>query len=241
MEDKILLTARYANGDLDELAHAEFERNLKNDLELQQHLAAYETIHGSLQGQLSDSVDDQKFKATLAEMGNTYFGSAEKVFLFKPYLKWISSAAALLILGFMLWAPWENDLYGNYKVESKMMVAERGNDRATDLERAAALFNQKEYATARPLLEQLNAQSPADAMIAYYYGLSLIELDRLPLARRVLAKLYEGESVLKYDSAYAIALSYLKVNQKSECKSWLQKIPAGTTPYLKANELIKKL
>ena len=38
IEDKILLTARYAEGDLNELEQAEFEQRLQHDTELKQHL-----------------------------------------------------------------------------------------------------------------------------------------------------------------------------------------------------------
>ncbi|MOA63381.1 hypothetical protein D3C78_1890890 [compost metagenome] len=60
-------------------------------------------------------------------------------------------------------------------------------------------------------------------------------------ARAVLSKLYDGESVFKYDAAYSIALSYVKQKDNQQALSWLSKIPQGSTNYDKAQELSNKL
>jgi hypothetical protein len=241
IEDKILLTARYAEGDLTEVEQAEFENRLQDDVELKQHLADYHHIHQSLKMQLASTNEDELFKDTLKGFNKEYFANEPKTIVFKPYLKWLSGIAAVLVVGLLLWAPWNGNVYQQYAGDHQMLVAERGVEQETDLDKAAALYNEKKFAEAQPILESLNLKDSNNAMVSYYYAQTLIETDALTKAREVLQNIYQGESVFKYDAAYAMAMSYLKVNEKAECKLWLQKIPAGTTNYQKAIDLIGKL
>jgi len=57
----------------------------------------------------------------------------------------------------------------------------------------------------------------------------------------LLEDLFKGESVYKYDAAYAVAMSYLKEDKKADTKFWLEKIPDGAVQYEKAQQLLKKL
>jgi len=240
-EDKILLTARYAEGDLNEDESALFETRLQSDAELQEHLKDYQHIHQSLKMQLVNDENDERFISTLKGLNKEYFRNEPKVVSFKPTLKWLSGVAAVLIIGLLVWAPWRSNLYEKYANNGQMLVTERGAEATTDLDRAAALYNEKNYSAAKTILEKLYAKEPTNAMLGYYYGLTLLETAQIDSGRTVLTQIHAGESVFKYDSAYAIALSYLKENKKAECKNWLQKIPQGTTHYKQAIELIEKL
>jgi tetratricopeptide (TPR) repeat protein len=241
IEDKILLTARYAEGDLSEAEQAEFENRLQDDVELKQHLTDYHHIHQSLKMELASTKEDELFKDTLKGFNKEFFVDEPKIIAFKPSLKWLGAVAAVLVIGLLLWAPWNGNLYEQYAGNNQMLVAERGVDQETDLDKAAALYNEKNFAEAQPILESLSLKDSSNAMISYYYGQTLIETNQLTKAREVLQNVYKGESAFKYDAAYAMAMSYLKVNQKAECKLWLQKIPVGTTNYEKAIGLIGEL
>ena len=241
IEDKILLTARYAEGDLNEAEQAEFENRLQNDEELKQHLTDYNYIHQSLKMQLSFGKDDEQFEETLKSLNKQYFLPEPKVVPFKPYLKWVSGIAAALVIGLMIWAPWNGSLYQQYAGESQMLVAERGAEKVTDLDKAAAFYNEKKYAEAQKLLQKLNSQQPNDAMVGYYFAQTLVKTDQLAKAREILNPIYNGESIFKYDAAYLLAMSYLKEKNNVQCKLWLQQSPAGNTNYKKATELLTKL
>jgi predicted Zn-dependent protease len=240
-EDKILLTARYAEGDLNEDEVAAFEMRMQSDVELQQHLKDYQHIHESLKMQLVNDANDEQFKQTLKGLNKHYFREEPKVISFKPALKWLTGVAAVLVIGLLIWAPWRSNLYDKYATNGQMLVTERGAEATTDLDKAAALYNEKKYSAAKTILEKLYVKEPTNAMVGYYYGLTLLETAQLDSGRKVLTQIYTGESVFKYDSAYAIALSYLKEDKKAACKTWLQKIPKGTTHYTQAAELIEKL
>lgn len=240
-EDKILLTTRYAVGDMDMQEITDFELSLKTDAELEKLLSSYQNINQTLKLHLAPDAIDQQFKATLAGFNNTYFAPQAKIIDFKSRLKWLSGVAAILIMGLLLWAPWHNNLYNQYAGNSQMLVTERSATAQNSLDVAANFFNQKNYAAAKPLLAKLYQQQPQNAMVSYYYGLTLLETEQSATARTILTKIYNSQTAFKYDAAYYIALSYLKENNKADCKLWLQKIPEGTSHYKMAKELILDL
>ncbi|SFG92157.1 hypothetical protein [Pedobacter insulae] len=237
-EDKILWVARYVEGDMDDAEVADFESRLADDAELQQNLSNYKDIHQSLKMKLSDN---EELEHTLKGLNKQYFGEETKVVSFKPTIKWLGAVAAVLVIGLFIWAPWNNSLYNTYNDHSDMLVTERGATEAGDLVNAAALYNAKNYAAAKAMLQKLYAKQKTNAMIGYYYGLSLLKTNEVEQSREVLTPIYDGESVFKYDAAYAIALGYLKENNKADCKAWLTKIPEGTTRYQQAQDLLGEL
>ena len=240
-EDKILLTARYEEGDLTETERIAFEQELLNDVGLQEQLQNYRAIHQSLKMQLANDASDASFKNTLKDFNAQYFAQETKVISFKPALKWMGAIAAVLVVALFVWAPWNGNLYQQYQSNDQMLVAERGEVKETDLAKAAAFYNEKDYTSAKQLLEKLAQQQPANAMIGYYYGQTLLQTNEIVQGRTKLTAVYNGESVFKYDSAYAIALSYLKTNEKENCKTWLLKIPLGNIHYPQAKDLLEKL
>ena len=239
-EEKLLAVARYLEGDMEMVDKNDFEVLLRDDVELQELLAEYENIHLTLKMHLAPTAADQEVESSLKDFNATYFKPTASVRFFKPYMKWIS-IAAILVVGLLVWAPWSVSLYDKYSITKEISVAERGAEQQTELDKAAALYNAKEYQAASELLKKEYVLQPSNAYVAYYYGAALIENDKVDEARRILAKLYAGSSVFKYDAAYTIALSYVKQSDERLAKEWLMKIPSGTVNYEKAKELINKL
>ncbi|MCJ0741110.1 hypothetical protein [Pedobacter montanisoli] len=240
-EDKILLAARYIGGDLDRAESEQFKQKLLTDTELQQYVADYKRAEENLKMHFADDQQRDQLQATLQKLNQQYFAedkTEHKVVSLKPYIKWIS-VAAVLVIGLFIWSPWNNDLYKQYANDNKMLVTERGQ--TSELDKAAAFYNHQEFDKAAVILAELYKKDSENALTAFYYGSSLTELNQLTKAHNILEKLAAGNSVYKFDAAYTIALSYLKNNDKVNCKLWLEKIPAGTAKYEKAQELLKKL
>ncbi|MFN0257796.1 hypothetical protein [Pedobacter ureilyticus] len=240
-EDKILWTAQYVEGDLNEAERLEFENLLTHDEELKQYLADYYDIHSSLELELADDACRNALVGTLQDLNREHFTTEQnKVVKLSSYLRWVSGVAAVLVLGMLIWAPWKGDLYEQFNAAPQMNVAERGAEK-TDLDEAATLFNGKKYNEAKVALAKLNCADPQNAMVAYYYGVSLMETNEVAKGRLLLEDLFKGESVYKYDAAYAVAMSYLKEDKKADTKFWLEKIPDSAVQYEKAQQLLKKL
>lgn len=240
-KDKILWTAQYAEGDLNETERLAFEDSLAHDEELQNCLKDYHHIHRSLEMELAEDKDREGLMDTLQALNKEHFAAVQpKVVRLRSYLRWVSGVAAVLIFGLLVWAPWRGNLYEQFNTSSQMTVAERGAE-TTDLDNAATLFNNKKFDEAKSALAKLKSADPQNTMVTYYYAISLIETNELAKGRQLLEDLFKGQSVYKYDAAYTMAMSYLKEDKKADCKFWLNKIPAEAMQYEKAQSLLKKL
>ncbi|MBB5440540.1 tetratricopeptide (TPR) repeat protein [Pedobacter sp. AK017] len=247
-EEKLLTVARYLEGDMEPQEKQQFETLLQSDQELQDLLDAYKNIHQTLKMKIAPSQEDKDVEATLTSFGKQYFKQGAipdtakdaKVISLSSYMKWIS-VAAILIVGLFVWAPWNTDLYERYGISKEMSVVERGDGNKNNIEKAADLYNAGDFDAAGKILEKEYLADTANSLVAYYYGITLIETNKADEARRILIGLYAGKSVFKYEAAYYIGLSYLKQNNHAQALEWLEKIPQGSPVYEKAQELIKKI
>lgn len=247
-EEKLLTVARYLEGDMELQEKQEFETLIQSDPELPGLLEEYKNIHLTLKMKLAPSEEDRAVEAALQQLNQRYFKDAAiaypvkvtKVVPFVNYLKWMG-VAAVLVIGLLIWAPWRTNLYEQYGISKEMSVAERGEGDKNNLEKAADYYNANDFAAAGKILEKEYEADAGNSLVAYYYGITLIENRDEEKARTVLSKLYNGESVFKYDAAYYIALSFVKQNNHPNALEWLEKIPQDSSGYDKAQELIKKL
>jgi thioredoxin-like negative regulator of GroEL len=146
-----------------------------------------------------------------------------------------------LIAVIIIWQPWKPGLFREFSEISMAAPAERGSSGDDLLQQAVDAFNKKEYAGAASILQQVKQQDTANSFVDFYYGVALLQTDRLPEARGIFNQLYAGQSAFKFDAAFYQALGYLKENNKTGCREWLQKIPSDAPNYNKAQELLNKL
>ncbi|MCD0488151.1 hypothetical protein LPB86_07915 [Pedobacter sp. MC2016-14] len=245
MDNEIILQAsRYADGEMSLDEKQEFESLLEQDPELREYIEQYKSAFKALSRHLSPDQGVDDLKATLSELNVRYFN--EEIVAVKStgriHRLWVQLAgiAAVLLIGLMVYAPWQKSLYEQYG-KTTMSVAERGAGQQTVLEKAANLYNDKKYIEAEKLLSVYYELNPENSISSFYYGLTLIENNKGDNARKVLEELYAGDSAFKFDAAYYVAMSYLKERKHKECKLWLSKVPRGTAKYTSAKELEAKL
>lgn len=235
--------ARYAEGEMPAEEIQAFEQALSGDATLQEQLAFYREVHSSLQQHFHKDEQQQELEATLQQMRGEFFRKGKapaKVVAMNRYLRY-AMAAAMLVIALFIWKPWQGDLYEQYGEIQMLNPTERGNNNDSLLQQAAIAFNQKEYTTAATYLYTVRSQQPDDSFTEFYYGVALMHSGKTAEARQVLEALYNGESVFKYEAAFQMALSYLKEENKTATREWLQKIPVDAANYGKAQELLKKL
>ena len=233
--------ALYVNGDMTGADQQKFEQQLQRDKTLQEQVQQYRQVLAALRIRLAPDEQDQAFSHTLHALNEEYFGPAEESI--RPvgiYIKWACAAAAVaIVLIITLFHPWrQNDLYTEYTTLQMIPSAERGDHTDTLLQQAATAFNNKQFGLAQKDLEAAHKLEPDNALIQFYYAVSLVETGDHHTGQPLLEHVYAGNSVFKYDAAYFLALSYLKINNKNACRQWLQKIPSGTNRYAQAQSLI---
>jgi predicted Zn-dependent protease len=236
--------ALYVNGDMTGADQQQFEQLLQRDKTLQDHVQQHREVLAALRTRLAPDAQDQALKQTLGSLNEEYFGHAEdKIRPVGVYIKWACAAAAIaIILIISLFHPWrQNDLYTEYATLQMVTAAERGDHTDTLLQQAATAFNSRQYGLAQKDLEVAYRLEPDNALVQFYYAVSLVETGDHKTGQPLLEHVYNGNSVFKYDAAYFLALSYLKINNKNTCRQWLEKIPAGTNRYAQAQSLMSLL
>lgn len=237
--------ARYAEDDMNAGERQEFEQALSTDTALQQQLALYRDVHGSLQQHFNKDEGQYQLEETLQEMRDEFFSKAStrsKVVPMGRRLQFAISIAAILVIAIIIWRPWQpEDLYGKYAQLEMINPAERGENTDSLLQQAAIAFNKEDFSTAEKLLEQARRIKPDDSFTNFYYGISLLKNEKPAQARVVLSAVANGESAFKYHATFYQALTFLKEGNKTACREWLQKIPADAPYYAKVQELLNKL
>jgi hypothetical protein len=236
--------ARYDEGDMTAEERSAFEANLASDETLQQQLNLYREVHGSLQQHLGADEQRHHLQATMHSLRGEFFNEASqpgKVISMKRWLRGAAAVAAVLIAVVFVWQFMQPGLFEKYSETTMAAPAERGEQTAEMLEGAVAAFNKKNYLSAAEVLAHIKKHDTANSYVNFYYGVSLLQTNRIGEAREIFNQLYAGQSAFKFEAAFYQALSFLKEDNKALCREWLQKIPADAPNYNKAQELLKKL
>ena len=157
-------------------------------------------------------------------------------------LRWLAAAASLALLAIAVWFFTSTGSPSNrqYAQHAPLSLTVRGAaDQAATA--AEAAFSAKDYAAALAALDRLLAEQADDPTALLYKGICLIELNRSGEARAVLEPMADGNSALRSEAQWYVALSYLEEKNAAACKAALLKIAPGEKRYDQAQELSKKL
>jgi len=235
--------ARYAEGEMTIEERTAFEAALASDEALQQQLSLYREVHGSLQQHFGANEQREQLTGTLHSLRGEFFnGSAQpgKIVSMKRWLRAAAAVAAVLIVVVFVWQFMKPGLFEKYS-EINMVLAERGEQAEGLLLNAETAFNKKDYTSAAQSLAQVRLKDTANSFVNFYYGVSLLQTNRIAQAREIFNQLYAGQSAFKFEAAFYQALMFLKEDDRLKCKEWLQKIPTDALNYNKAQELLHKL
>ncbi|UYQ91879.1 hypothetical protein MKQ68_17470 [Chitinophaga horti] len=235
------LIDRYLRGELTGEVLREFKQRLATDANLRRAMDTQQQVEASLRYELHPDQQQRAFQQTLEENRSHITTPMRKHSRSVPKFVIAAAAIAAMVAGTLFLAPWEKDLYRQYSGITMTSPAERGQNDQADLVQAADLFNDKSYPAAITILGKALVSDSANAYARFYRGVALLESGQLPEARTDLQKIYEGNSLFKYDAAFYLALTYLKDDQPELCRQWLQKIPEDAANYEKAQHLLKDL
>jgi len=236
---------RFENYLANELSSEEktlFEEQLQNDEQFNESFTLYKETTQFLEHKFSNETLD--FKENLKSISNQHFetlSSSEtqekgKVIAFKP---WYYAVAASVVVVMGMWFMMQNDPnYSDYNQHDTALFMERsvGDE---NLKEAQEAFNAKDYKKAVAAFDKIT--DFRDPELQLFYAISLIETNNYTKAQLFLDQLREGNSVYKHKATWYLALSYLKQDQKEECKSTLKEIPADAEDFDKAQELLNDL
>ena len=237
---------RYLDGKMNSEELKAFELQMQQNADLQNEVELLKDVNTTLKIKLHPNENETGLRNSLEEMNAEFFADRTEQAKVIPLKRrrWITAVAAVFVLALLItvWQPWKKeDLYQQYAAIKMPGIAERGSVTDSLLKSAVEDFNNKKFTEAIPDFEVVLKDSAENSFAQYYYAIALLQNGDIEKSRTQFNKLYNGESLFKYDAAFYIALSYLKEKNKAVCKDWLNKIPADAGPYGKAQELMKKL
>jgi hypothetical protein len=237
---------RYLDGEMNAEELKAFEAAMQQDAELQNEVELLKDVQSTLKIKLHPGENETALCNSLQEMNAEFFTDKTEQAKIIPLnrRRWMTAIAAVFVLALLLtvWQPWKKeDLYKQYADIQMPGIAERGATTDSLLKSAVENFNNKKFAEAIPAFETVLKDTAENSFVQYYYAIALLQNDHIEKARIQLSVLYDGTSIFKNDAAFYMALSYLKEKNKAVCKDWLNKVPAGTATWFKAQELLKKL
>jgi tetratricopeptide (TPR) repeat protein len=158
-------------------------------------------------------------------------------------LRWMTAAAAacVVVATVLLWPSHNEDAFDRLGHTEMVSTTERGANTDTLLQQAAPFFNRQEFAKALPLLDRAVRADSSSQLALFYRGVASWHTGAIEAARQDLEQVYNGESLLRYEAAFYMALSYATQKNKTAAEEWLKKIPEGTPVSGRAKELESKL
>ena len=152
----------------------------------------------------------------------------------------VAATVLLLISAYWFFSQPATPEYRQYAQHAPLSLTVRGvaDQSISDAEKA---FAAKDYAGALAPLERILTADPGNITAQLYKGICLLELGRPAEARATWVTIANGQSALRSEAEWYIALSYLKEKNYAACKTALQNIESGADRYKDAEALLKKL
>ena len=217
-----------------------FEQKLQNDTSFLTEFNLYKETNGFLETKFSSETAD--FKNNLKSISNQHFNQENdkkgKIIRFNP--KYFAIAASLvLFFGLYYFMQNQTPSYSDYNQHENAAFTERG-DVIKNLKAAQVAFNANKFEEAIPFFESVLKEYPRPE-IEYFYGVCLLECNRINKAESVFEKIKNGESVYKNKAIWSLALSKLKQKDYASCKEILLTIPSDYEDYAKVKKLLNEL
>jgi hypothetical protein len=200
-----------------------FEQQLKDQPDLAMAFETYKELQLHLENKFGQANELKAFKQNLKEVSKSHFKKSKpKVIVFKPWYYGVAASVAVLF-GLFFLNQNSNPVFEDYNQPETAFFTERG-EANENLKLAQDAFNAKQYKAAIPLFETI-LKTNKSAEIQYFYGVSLLEDNRLVDAETVFNALKTGNSIYKNKAIWSLALSKLKQKDYKSCKELLLSIP----------------
>lgn len=230
---------RYIEGDLPPEERQAFEAALQTDASLAAHLALYREVEAVLGQRLPADAGATALRERMQELNRQHFAPGPKRIPVIRYITGFAAAAAIIVFAIVVWP--QRDYMERFGDTRMLSSSERGEGADSLLQQASVYFNRGQFEQALPLLEKSVAADSSNTMALFYRGVTQLHTHAIDAGRQDLQKVYNSESIFRYEAAFYTALSYGQQKNTAAAKEWLDKIPAGTPVSDKAGELRKKL
>lgn len=235
------LLDQYFNGQLDPEAAAAVQARSRTDAAF----GAEFDLRQRMDQWLRQEAGRNALRGTLGQLGAAHFQPEMKArpgWLLRNRSA-IAAAASVVVIALATWFLWPagSASYSDYNQHAPLFLVERGPDQDDPAAAAEAAFNRQDYPAALTALDQVLARQPEQLTALLYKGITLLELRRPADARTILTPIAAGNSALRGEARWYLALSYLMENNATACAAALKSIETGEQRYQAAQALLKRL
>lgn len=222
-EEHFLEFDEYLQGEMTVEDQLAFEQQLKDQPDLAMAFETYKEMHLHLENKFGQADELNAFKKNLKGISKEHFKKSKpKVIALKPWY-YVVAASVVILVGLFFLNQNSNPTFEDYNQPETAFFTERG-DADANLKLAQDAFNAKRYNEAIPFFETI-LKTDKSAEIQYFYGVALLEENKLPEAETVFTTLKTGNSIYKNKAIWSLALSKLKQKDYKACKELLLTIP----------------
>jgi tetratricopeptide (TPR) repeat protein len=239
------LIIRYVDDELSAPERQQFEADLQKDPVLGAEVSLYRELKATLQQRLPPDDKRDQLRSTLSVLNKSYFSAASGAGARRvPLTRWLAgmaAAAAVVTAVLLLWPSEKDNVIGRLGRTEMIGTSERGSNADSLLQQAAVFFNSGQFAKALPLLDRAVRADSSSQLALFYRGVAAWHTGAVDAARRDLQKVSDGESLLRYEAAFYMALTYAAQKNTSAARDWLKRIPEDAPISAKAKELSASL
>jgi len=234
---------RYVENELSPEERQKMDADLRQDAGLAAGISLYRELRATLAQRLPGDAGRDALLQTLGAMDKRYFKDEKrrKIIPMRRWVAGIAAAASVIIATVLLWPSGNGDYLQRLGHTQMIGTGERGSDADSLLQQAAGYFNKEDFAGALPLLNRAYAADSSSQLALFYRGVAQWHTGAIDAARKDLQQVYTAGSVLQYEAALYMALTFAGQHNQAAAKEWLQKIPDDAPVADKARELRKKL
>lgn len=238
-EEQYLLFENYLNNYLNFEDKENFENDLKSNQQLASAFEVYKNLNTHLQQKFENENQLNDFKANLESAKKLMNKKETKIFSIKTIYYAIAACFAL-VFGLIIYNSNQSDpTFIDYYQKQNANFTERG-DVIKTLKQAQDAFNKDDYKLAASLFETILKTYPRPE-IEFFYGISLMQINKFYESEMVFDRLIKGNSVYKNNAIWNLALLKLKQKDFVACKEVLQSIPKDYEDYGKVEDLLDHL
>jgi tetratricopeptide (TPR) repeat protein len=242
---------KYLDGELQGFELANFEAELKTNVELSDQLKLHIEVDNAIKNN-----DIALLKKQLMDIHSSLFIKKKitKEFIHKLNNGWYLMAASIILVALigtiylvlLKSSTYSNsDLYNKYYEPYEVVINVRsGNIESNNMFiQALQKYQSKDYTAALSIFEKIIETDSTNAACNFYGGISFMETSKyLKASKSFSSVIRQNDNLFIEQAEWYLGLCYLKINKTSSAKAIFTKIADSKSFYQdKANSLIKNL
>lgn len=238
-EERYILFDQYLQNEMAVEEKNSFEKQLSEDQEFATAFETFKAVNLQLETKFGHEQEREAFKENLTKIADKHFNANKpKVIPLRPWYYGVAASAAILI-GLLLYNYNQNPSFDDFNHPEQAYFTERSDANAT-LKEAETAYNSGKYKKAVLLFESI-LKTNNTPEIQYFYGVSLLEANKIKKAETIFNYLKSGTSVYKDKATWNLALIKLKQRDYKASKEILLTIPQDYEDYVEVQSLLKEL